>query len=149
MIWQPCPDWPAAVDDFWRYDWDRQHAQWDGHQEDEAKWEIFPERFLLEEDEDLDSINNDCWSMNVGWSSSEGFFSIVVGRVLQRWRNLLQTSFFKEYLARECQNIRTFLRTLARVKFVDNIQKLRTSQASDIARPPPSLFKIVLIRLQS
>ena len=38
----------------WR-DWDGQLAQQDGHLEDESKGVIFPERFLLEEGEDLDS----------------------------------------------------------------------------------------------
>ena len=53
---------------------DGQQAQYDGHQEDEAKRVIFPERFLLKEGEDLDSTtqHNDCCSadMNEGWSNS-------------------------------------------------------------------------------
>ena len=34
-------DQPAVVDDFWRLDWDKQHSQQDGRQEDEAKRVIF------------------------------------------------------------------------------------------------------------
>ena len=34
-------DQPAVVDDFWRLDWDKQHSQQDGRQEDGAKRVIF------------------------------------------------------------------------------------------------------------
>ena len=34
-------DQPAVVDDFWRLDWDKQHSQQDGRQEDGDKRVIF------------------------------------------------------------------------------------------------------------
>ena len=34
-------DQPAVVDDFWRLDWDKQHSQQDGRQEDGAQQVIF------------------------------------------------------------------------------------------------------------
>ena len=37
-------DQPAAADDFWQLDWDKQHSQQDGCQEDEAKRVIFLQR---------------------------------------------------------------------------------------------------------
>ena len=37
-------DQPAAADDFWQLDWDKQYSQQDGCQEDEAKRVIFLQR---------------------------------------------------------------------------------------------------------